>query len=92
MVIRGEMANWTATAQFDLPYFRSLYAADSALAHHRRHCQFFRYRTGFRTLGDALHQLHEPSNGTWYIGWSVKFMAFTFISKNSIQKSIETAV
>lgn len=57
VVVRNEMKNWSALNYFGLNYFGQLYASTSARNHHRRNCQFFRYRTKFRSLDEALQRL-----------------------------------
>lgn len=72
VVITDAMVNWTAPEVFSFEYFKQLYNQDS---NYRKNCQFFPYKTKFRSLMEVFEMdplLADYSEGKpWYIGWYV---------------------
>jgi hypothetical protein len=74
VIVTDATKNWTATEVFDFKFFKDLYEKEDP----RRKtldCQFFRYKTEFKNLFDALQMNQdrvEYKHGTepWYFGWS----------------------
>ncbi|XP_012339237.1 uncharacterized protein LOC100869100 [Apis florea] len=69
VVVMDATINWTATKVFSFPFFKSLYDGVDA------DCQFFPYRTEFKSLQDVLdmgtdRSLLERGTEPWYVGWS----------------------
>lgn len=96
VVVTDALVNWSAPAVFSFDYFRRVYLgttgeegeSDNNFRRQgatRTSCQFFPYRTEFRSLEEALRMAPErahyngsSSNGSssngqtaapWYIGW-----------------------
>lgn len=74
VVVTDATKNWTATEVFDFWYFKNLYEKEDP---NRKtlECQFFRYKTDFKTIFDAFKMDKdrvEYKSGTepWYFGWS----------------------
>ena len=95
-MVTDALVNWSAPAVFSFDYFRRVYLgttgeegeSDNNFRRQgatRTSCQFFPYRTEFRSLEEALRMAPErahyngsSSNGSssngqtaapWYIGW-----------------------
>ncbi|XP_046832780.1 uncharacterized protein LOC124430367 isoform X2 [Vespa crabro] len=69
VIIMDAMTNWTATKIFSYSFFKSLYGGEQA------GCQFFPYKTEFRSLLDVFNMsqsrsLLEAGTKPWYVGWS----------------------
>lgn len=67
-MITDAMINWTATETFSFSFFKSLYDGEDA------NCQFFPYKTEFKSLQDvfdmsASRSLLEEGTKPWYVGW-----------------------
>ncbi|OAD54723.1 Replication factor C subunit 4 [Eufriesea mexicana] len=69
VVVTDATTNWTATTIFSFTFFKSLYDGEDA------NCQFFPYKTEFKSLQDvfdmsASRSLLEKGTKPWYVGWS----------------------
>ncbi|XP_043264834.1 uncharacterized protein LOC122404702 [Colletes gigas] len=69
VVITDAMTNWTAPRVFSFMFLKSLYDGEDA------NCQFFPYKTEFKSLQDvfemdASRSLLEEGTKPWYVGWS----------------------
>nr|XP_027203789.1 bifunctional arginine demethylase and lysyl-hydroxylase psr-1-like [Dermatophagoides pteronyssinus] len=74
VVITDAMVNWSAPHVFNFDFFKRLYH-DHHDHRKRKNCQFFPYRTEFRSLDEVfeMHPLrsnYTPGTKPWYIGWS----------------------
>ncbi|XP_055598787.1 bifunctional arginine demethylase and lysyl-hydroxylase psr-1 [Uranotaenia lowii] len=74
VIVTDATANWTAVERFDYWYFKDVYQRYGRRRKAAR-CQFFPYRTGFRSIWEALSLDEARVNyaaGTepWYFGWS----------------------
>lgn len=74
VVITDGTRGWTATEKFNFDFFKELYKNTSNLKT-KTSCQFFPYKTEFKTLKEALNMSKERSRleegqKSWYIGWS----------------------
>lgn len=75
MIVKDAQANWTAADVFSYEFFSELYTKEfggssSARSRHQR-CQFFPYKTEFRSLDEALTMGdRRKSERPWYFGWS----------------------
>lgn len=72
VIVKDALANWTAVDVFSYEFFSELYTKESnALASRSQRCQFFPYKTEFRSLEEALTMSEDrQSNQPWYFGWS----------------------
>lgn len=65
---------WTAEKSFSFDYFKGVYGPNSpALDSQDSNCQFFPYKTNFRTLKEVFNMSKkdaEMKGKPWYIGWS----------------------
>uniref|UniRef100_A0A915HUX7 Uncharacterized protein n=1 Tax=Romanomermis culicivorax TaxID=13658 RepID=A0A915HUX7_ROMCU len=73
VVIEDALKNWTALRSFNFEFFVDLYleGEDKLYVDDGRNCQFFRYRTNFSSLRDALKTLKQNTRlrNDFYIGW-----------------------
>jgi hypothetical protein len=75
VIVKDAQANWTAADVFSYEFFSELYTKEfggssSARSRHQR-CQFFPYKTEFRSLDEALTMGdRRKSERPWYFGWS----------------------
>jgi histone arginine demethylase JMJD6 len=69
VIVKDALANWTAMEVFSYEFFRELYTKESSSPRSQR-CQFFPYKTGFRSLIEALTMSKERQLTPWYFGWS----------------------
>lgn len=71
VVIKDALVEWDATNAFSYAFFQRLYLVDKPVARWRsaQRCQFFPYKTGFRTLREALSMSHNRTKQPWYFGW-----------------------
>lgn len=63
-VIEDCTDNWAAKKFFDVNFFWKLYSLKND-----SECQFFRYKTNFTSLQQALTIVSGEMNDVWYIGW-----------------------
>lgn len=68
VVVVDAAINWTATEVFSFPFFKSLYEGVDG------NCQFFPYRTEFKSLREVFEMsagrsLLEKGTEPWYVGW-----------------------
>ncbi|XP_002155363.1 uncharacterized protein LOC100211992 isoform X1 [Hydra vulgaris] len=74
VLVKQGTGNWTALRIFGWRYFRVLYAKLKAFKDNEDlGCQFFPYKTEFKSLKQVLFMSKERANLTedqWYIGWS----------------------
>lgn len=68
VVVVDAAINWTATEVFSFPFFKSLYEGVDG------NCQFFPYRTEFKSLREVFEMsadrsLLEEGTEPWYVGW-----------------------
>ncbi|XP_015126093.1 bifunctional arginine demethylase and lysyl-hydroxylase JMJD6-B [Diachasma alloeum] len=69
VVITDATSNWSATRVFSFGFFKSLYQDQDA------NCQFFPYKTDFRSLREVFNMTEDrarlrPGSQPWYVGWS----------------------
>lgn len=71
VVVKDATINWTAPQVFDFKYFKQLYLNSNGT---KSNCQFFRYKTEFKSLREALSmdddRAEYRSGKPWYFGWS----------------------
>jgi hypothetical protein len=66
VIVKDVLVNWTATDVFNYEFFSDLYANS-----HSHRCQFFPYKTEFRSLNEALTMSERrKTKSPWYFGWS----------------------
>nr|CAH0111864.1 unnamed protein product [Daphnia galeata] len=66
VIVKDGLVNWTATDVFNYEFFSDLYANS-----HSHRCQFFPYKTEFRSLNEALTMSERRKiKSPWYFGWS----------------------
>ena len=75
VVITDGTKGWTAEKAFSFDYFKRVYDPNSpALDSQDSNCQFFPYKTNFRTLKEVFNmsEIDAKMKGKpWYIGWLV---------------------
>ncbi|XP_053595295.1 uncharacterized protein LOC103574491 [Microplitis demolitor] len=69
VVITDATVDWSASKLFSFSFFKSLYHGREA------NCQFFPYKTGFKSLQDVFNMSEDrislkPGSEPWYVGWS----------------------
>lgn len=74
VIVKDATQNWTATEVFTYDYFRDLYL-DAFEFSNKASCQFFPYKTEFKSLQDAFRMdearaRYEKGQKPWYFGWS----------------------
>lgn len=74
VIITDATKNWTALETFDFWYFKDLYENVNK-GKKKWNCQFFPYKTEFKSLYEALaipddRVNYEPGAKPWYFGWS----------------------
>lgn len=74
VVVTDGTAQWSAIDTFSFDFFKALYRNTSD-GDSRTECQFFPYKTEFRSLEEALNMSDErarldANTKPWYIGWS----------------------
>lgn len=70
VVVTDATTNWTAMDTFSYAYLKELYRGQEA------DCQFFPYKTEFRSLQDVFNMsasraLLKAGTKPWYVGWLV---------------------
>ena len=74
VVITDAAQNWSAVGKFSFQFFKRLYAnhMEAARENLEEGCIFFPYKSGFRSLAQALKmpkKRAEWRGKPWYIGW-----------------------
>lgn len=75
VLIKNATTNWSAMETFSYNYLKEIYlSTDGALEAVEEECQFFPYKTEFKTLEDAFNISAERASfkegeEPWYIGW-----------------------
>ena len=73
VVITDGTKDWTASQHFSFDYFKSIYGPESpVLLSEDQKCQFFPYKTNFKSLQEVFNMSKEDANmkgNPWYIGW-----------------------
>ncbi|XP_040065364.1 uncharacterized protein LOC8024873 [Ixodes scapularis] len=67
VVVTDGASNWTALRSFSLEFFKNVYASASAKTS-KSYCQFFPYKTEFRSLFEVFNMSAQRSRQPWYIG------------------------
>jgi hypothetical protein len=73
--VTDAMSNWTATNVFSFQFFKEIYSKDSpALDGYDIDCQFFPYKTQFKSLREVLNMSPQRArldygSDPWYVGW-----------------------
>lgn len=73
VVVEDGQNGWSAGESFSFEFFRKLYSEGSESLSKASGCQFFRYQTEFRGLGEMLNMSKARAQGSekpWYVGWS----------------------
>ena len=72
VVVRNAMKDWNASKVFDFSFFRHLYLErfPGSVDVLDEHCQFFNYKTEFRSLRELLTMSPKRFEEMWYVGWS----------------------
>lgn len=75
VLIKNATSNWSAMETFSFEYLKKLYLGiDGALEAVEDECQFFPYKTEFKTLEDVFNISSERASfkegeKPWYVGW-----------------------
>ncbi|XP_066917836.1 uncharacterized protein [Clytia hemisphaerica] len=73
VLIKGGVKHWSALETFDYKYFKQVYDDDALREFDDKPCQFFAYKTNFRTLEDVFSMSKKRAalkKDQWYVGWS----------------------
>lgn len=75
VIITDATSTWTASETFDFWYFKELYDAARKRTNKPMNCQFFPYKSGFKSFYEAMsipdeRVNYEPGTDPWYFGWS----------------------
>jgi len=76
VLIRGGVEHWDAVKTFSFPFFQALYNDVIGKDHIQDAmdtCNFFKYQSGYDTLGAALNQSYQEAMSgkrSWYVGWA----------------------
>lgn len=75
VIITDATATWTALDTFDFWYFKELYDEARKRTDKLVNCQFFPYKTEFKSFSEAMNIPkervdYEPGTDPWYFGWS----------------------
>jgi hypothetical protein len=77
VIVVDAMDDWEATGVFSYEFFKRLYSSEDAAFLDKfedARCQFFPYKTEFRSLREVFEMDDEragmkPGFKPWYIGW-----------------------
>lgn len=74
VVIKNAIHDWKAMKVFSVQFFHQIYTVNGSK--YQNQCQFFPYKTSFKTLYEALESnlsdfqsTSSHSTKAWYIGW-----------------------
>lgn len=72
LVVVDGTKDWSSIETFNFDFFKKLYEDNRET---KDECQFFPYKTEFKSLREALNMSSarsrlEPGTESWYIGWS----------------------
>lgn len=75
LVVKDGAITWAALKLFDFDFFKNLYQSVDTKKNSRRNCQFFPYKTEFKSLEEVFEMKGErsklaPGEKSWYIGWN----------------------
>lgn len=72
VLFKGGVKHWSALETFSYDYFKEVYDEEALLEFDNKECQFFGYKTNFRTLEDVFRMSKKRQmfkKDQWYIGW-----------------------
>ncbi|XP_018566497.1 bifunctional arginine demethylase and lysyl-hydroxylase JMJD6-B [Anoplophora glabripennis] len=75
LVVNDGAVSWPAIKVFDFEFFKDLYNSIDTKQNSRRNCQFFPYKTEFKSLEEVFEMKIErsilaPGEKSWYVGWN----------------------
>lgn len=75
VIVTDATTSWTALQTFDFWYFKEIYEDARKRTNKLVNCQFFPYKSGFKTFYEAMSIPEErvdyqPGTDPWYFGWS----------------------
>ncbi len=75
VIVTDATATWTALKTFDFWYFKDLYDEARKRTDKQMNCQFFPYKTEFKSFHEAMsipkeRVDYQPGTDPWYFGWS----------------------
>lgn len=75
VIVTDATSTWTALKTFDFWYFKELYEEAKKRTNEPMNCQFFPYKSGFKSFHEAMsipkeRVDYEPGTDPWYFGWS----------------------
>lgn len=75
LVVNDGAVSWPALKAFDFDFFKNLYKSIDIKKNSRTNCQFFPYKTEFKTLEEVFEMTTErsklaPGEKSWYVGWN----------------------
>lgn len=69
VVIQDATEQWSALNEFTVDFLKKIYIeTDGSLSYHDSNCQFFPYKTSYKSLADAFNNI-TADQLDWYIGW-----------------------
>lgn len=75
VIVTDATSSWTALETFDFWYFKEIYEEARKRTNKPMNCQFFPYKTEFKSFYEAMNipkerVNYEPGTEPWYFGWS----------------------
>lgn len=75
VIVTDATKTWTALETFDFWYFKEIYEDAMQRSNKPMNCQFFPYKSGFKSFYEAMNipkerVNYEPGTDPWYFGWS----------------------
>ncbi|XP_037039984.1 bifunctional arginine demethylase and lysyl-hydroxylase JMJD6-B [Bradysia coprophila] len=75
VIVTDATSSWTALETFDFWYFKEIYEEARKRTNKLVNCQFFPYKSGFKTFYEAMsipkeRVDYQPGTDPWYFGWS----------------------
>lgn len=75
VIVTDATSTWTASKTFDFWYFKGIYDEARKRTNEPMNCQFFPYKTEFKSFYEAMsipkeRVNYEPGTQPWYFGWS----------------------
>lgn len=75
VIVTDGTSTWSSLKTFDFWYFKEIYEEARKRTNKPMNCQFFPYKTGFKSFSEAMsipveRVNYEPGTDPWYFGWS----------------------
>lgn len=75
VLVKGGAVSWEATKLFTFDFLKEVYQKTDMNEGRKYNCQFFPYKTEFKSLGEVFNMSKERAQlldgeKPWYVGWS----------------------